>query len=94
MSTINLQPNTVVPESGIYYCSMCKDGDSMLRDVIAKYAREKGIDPRALEGVFGAAGIGSNEPTTRKWFQSGERFEECPRHKNATGWTLVKEDTS
>lgn len=92
MSTINLSPNTVVPKNGIYYCNMCKDGDSAIRDVAAAYARQKGVDPKMLEGVFGAAGIGSDEPTTRKTYKAGERFGECPRHKNATGWTLEKEE--
>lgn len=92
MNTTNLSPNTIVPKSGLYYCCMCKDGDSAIRNVAAEYAREKGIDPKMLEGIFGAAGISSNEPTTRKSYKLGDRFGECPRHESATGWTLEKED--
>jgi len=94
MSTTNLSPNTRVPKSGLYYCTMCKEGDSVIRDVMAKHAREKGVDPKMLEGIFGAAGIGSNEPTTRKSFKAGDTFGECPRHGKATGWTLEREDVT
>ena len=94
MSTTNLSPNTVVPKSGLYYCTMCKEGDSALRDVLGDYAKSKGVDPKMLEGVLGAAGIASNEPTTRKTYKAGESFGECQRHKQATGWTLEREAAS
>jgi len=90
MSTTNMSPNAVVPKTGLYYCTMCKEGDSALRDVATAYAREKGVDLKMLEGVFGAVGIGGNEPTTRKTYKAGEKFGECPRHKQATGWTFER----
>lgn len=92
VSTTNLSPNTRVPKSGLYYCTMCKEGDSAIRDELTKYAREKGVDPRMLEGIFGAAGIGRTESTTRKSFKVGDTFGECSRHGQATGWTLERED--
>lgn len=94
INTTNLAPNTVVPKSGLYYCCMCKDADPVLRDAVAKYAREKGVNTKMLEGVFGAAGISSNEPTTRKQFKVGDIFNQCPRHQAATGWTLEKEEST
>jgi hypothetical protein len=92
MSTTNLSPNTRVLKSGLYYCTMCKVVNPAIQDVMVKYAREKGIDPRWMEGALVADGIGSNEPTTRKSFKAGDTFSECSRHGKATGWTLEKED--
>ena len=93
MSTTNLSPDTVVPKGGMYYCSMCTEGDSAIRDGVAAYAREKGVDPEVLEGIFGGIGIGSNEPTTRRTFKAGDRFGVCPRHQSATVWTLERQSS-
>ena len=88
MDTTNLEPNTVAPKTGTYYCTMCKEGDAAIRNQIAAYAREKGLSSSQVEEVFRSAGMGSNEPITQRHYKEGERLGECSRHGDATGWTL------
>ena len=90
-STTNLAPHTLVPRNGVYSCSMCVIADPSIMKGLEDYARQRGVDPSMLAGVFGAAGIGNNEPTKRS-YDAGAYFGECPRHKNATGWSLEKEE--
>jgi hypothetical protein len=90
VSTSNLKPGSVVPRTGVYYCCMCQDADSVLRAGLRGYAKGEGLSSNETEAIFKAIGIGSNEPTTRRNYTAGSNFGICPRHKNATGWTLER----
>jgi hypothetical protein len=88
--TVNLSPGTTVPKSGLYYCAMCKHGDSSVRDTMIEYARAKGLSSSEIKQVLAQAGISAENEIVKKKFSAGAIFNECPRHKEATGWTLEK----
>jgi hypothetical protein len=84
MGNSDFKPYTRVPKSGYYHCVMCKNFDSALRDAFRKSG---GYDSHILDIAFGAAGIGSEDPVSEKFFIQGDTFSECPKHKGATGWS-------
>jgi len=84
MSTTNLRPNTIVPTSGTYYCFACQ----FKRDALTTLTKQSGVSVSELKGALNAHGYGLNKPTTRKRFNTGERFDQCPVCKEATGWSL------
>jgi hypothetical protein len=88
MSTVNLSPSTLVPKTGLYYCTTCKNIPESIRVV----SSEAGFDPSIVERALEAHGVGANAPVTRKRFKAGDKFGVCPRHKTSTGWTLEKEE--
>lgn len=89
---LNLLPGSHVPRTGVYRCTMCAHGDAAVLQVLADYARRQGVDPASLGAKLGGAGIGAGEPITRRTFRAGERFDECPRHRGATGWSFAADD--
>jgi len=92
VSTVNLLPDEVVPVSGLYYCTMCKVGNSSVRNTMSEYAKSKGLNSREIESLFAQAGISSNQEVVKKNFKAGAVFDTCKFHHEATGWTLEKAD--
>ncbi|HPB67632.1 MAG TPA: hypothetical protein PKU74_01835, partial [Candidatus Omnitrophota bacterium] len=94
MNTINLAPGTEVPKTGLYYCTMCEQGDAAVRKTLDDFASQAGVDIKMFDGICVGMGLDPNQAVTRKRFKAGERFDACPRHNDATGWTLEKEEVS
>jgi hypothetical protein len=92
MNTTNLYPDSIVSKTGIYYCSLCKDGEPVLKNAFSDYAKKKNLDNNKIEDILVATGISSNYPITKKRFNSGDKFDECPRHNTSTMWIFDKED--
>jgi len=73
---------------------MCEQGDAAVRKTLDDFASQAGVDIKMFDGICVGMGLDPNQAVTRKRFKAGERFDACPRHNDATGWTLEKEEVS
>lgn len=73
----NLEPGSIVPQSGHYRCIFCGSGG------IAEFAQSLLGD--AIE--TGAFKQRASQSTSR-YFRKGSQFTECPYCGPATGWSL------
>jgi len=73
---VNLPPGSKVPFTGEYKCEFCD-------------MRPVALDPRfnvALDQVMSTGRL----KATVDHFEAGTKFSECPRCKEATGWTVIR----